>query len=169
MNLTLTNENDRELHALTDLIREEASRSTGWYAIGELLCKMSQFLEAVEVYQILLGHSVDENEKGFIYDQLAAAKSDQGEYRKAIKLYEIGLKIKQKILFPNHPHIAASYNNMGSAYLKIGQFSKEFTYYEKALDIQQRSLPTDHPDISMSYSNLGVLYDNISDYSRALS
>ncbi|CAF0977434.1 unnamed protein product [Adineta ricciae] len=169
VNLTLTNENDRELHVLTDLIREEVSGSTGWCAIGELLCKMSQFSKAEEVYQILLGHSVDENEKGYIYDQLAAAKADQGEYQKAINLYETGLKIKQKTLFPNHPHLAASYNNMGSAYLKIGQFSKAFAYYKKALDIQQRSLPTDHPDISMSYSNLGVLYDNMGDYSRALS
>ena len=36
-----------------------------------------------------------------------------GEYSKALSYYEKSLEIKQQSLPPNHPDLAASYNNIG--------------------------------------------------------
>ncbi|CAF4237845.1 unnamed protein product, partial [Adineta steineri] len=50
VNLTLTNENDKDLRILTDQIRQETfPDSKGWYRLGLLLIKMGQFTKAQEI------------------------------------------------------------------------------------------------------------------------
>ncbi|UJR07023.1 hypothetical protein I4U23_011311 [Adineta vaga] len=44
VDLTLTSDNDRELNALTECIREETQRSTGWLRLSQLMsCKNIQY------------------------------------------------------------------------------------------------------------------------------
>jgi tetratricopeptide (TPR) repeat protein len=169
VDLTLTNDNDRDLRALTDRMEEELKGSTGWDRLGSLLIKMKQSEKAKQVYEILLQQTTDQRERATFYNHLGLAKYNQGEYKEALALYEKSLAIKQQSLPPNHPDLASSYGNIGLVYDNMGDYSKALSSYEKTLAIQQQSLPPNHPDLASSYMNIGNVYYNMGDYSKALS
>jgi len=167
--LTLTSDNDKDLRALTDHIREETfSDSEGWYGLGSVLFKMGQSDKAQQVYELLLEQSADESEKALIYNQLAIVKNRPGEYKEAIEFYKKSLEIYKKTLPSDHPNLAKSYNNIGLVYHSMGEYSKALSYYEKAFEIQQQSLPSNDPDLASSYNNIGLADDNMGEYSKAL-
>jgi tetratricopeptide (TPR) repeat protein len=170
IDLTLTSDNDPQLHALTERMREETfSCDEGWRRLGELMIKIGQFNKAEELYEILLKQTSDEGEKGFLFNQLGRVKVDQGKYEEAIGFYEKALEIRQKTLPANHPDFATSYNNIGGVYKNMGEYSKALSSHEKALEIRQKTLPANHPDLATSYDTNGSVFDNMREYSKALS
>jgi tetratricopeptide (TPR) repeat protein len=168
--LSLTSDNDKDLHALTESIRKETSPdSKGWYRLGQLLLKMGHPDKAHEVYEVMLRQASNESEKGVIYHQLGQILYKQGQYKEAITYYEHSLAIKQKTLPPTHLNLSGSYNNIGLVYAKMGEYSKALSSHEKALEIRQKTLPSTHPELASSYNNIGLVYDNMGEYSKALS
>ncbi len=167
--LTLTSDNDQQLHSLTQRIREETNGLTGWHRLGKLMIALGQFDKAEILYEVLLKQAGDGTEKATIFHYLGQITEQQGKYEKAITIYEKGLEIMQKTLPENHSDLGASYNNIGSVYEKMGEYSKALSYYEKGLEIGQRVLPANHSDLGASYNNIGSVYDNMGEYSKALS
>jgi tetratricopeptide (TPR) repeat protein len=170
VDLILTGENDTQLHALTESMREETSSGAkGWLRLGQLMIKLGQFNKAEELYDILLNQTTNEREKSHLYHMLGMVNDGQGKYEEAIGFYKKSLEIQQKILPANHPDLATSYNNIGLVYKNMGEYSKALSYYEKDLEISQKTLPANHPDFAQSYNNIGMVYDNMGKYSKALS
>jgi hypothetical protein len=74
VDLTLTGDNDKDLHVLTDRIREEIyPHEKRWERLGLLLNKMGQSGKAQQVYEIPLEQTIDDSENGNIYEQLGHA------------------------------------------------------------------------------------------------
>jgi tetratricopeptide (TPR) repeat protein len=169
VDLTLTSDNDPQLHALTKCMQEETKGTTGWLRLGKLMIRLSHFDKAEELYEILLQQTTNEGGKAHLFYQLGWIKDDQGKYAEAIEFYEKALEISQKTLPANHPNLASSYNNIGTVYDNMGEYSKALSYYEKALEIKQKTLPANHPDLATSYNNIGLVYKNMGEYSKALS
>jgi tetratricopeptide (TPR) repeat protein len=170
VDLILTGDDDPQLHALTERMREETSSgSEGWFRLGELLIKLGQVNKAEELYDILLKQTTNDREKSHLYHMLGMVKTDQGKYEEAVGFYEKALEIYQKTLPANHPDLASSYNNIGSVYYNMGEYSKALSYFEKTLEIEQKTLPANHPDLATSYNNIGLVYGNMGEYSKALS
>ncbi len=169
VNLTLTGDNDPQLHALTKRMREETEGSTGWFRLGQLMIRLGQFNKAEDLYELLLKQSTNEDAKAHSFHQLGCTKYGQGNYLEAIGYYKKALEIKQKTLPVNHPSLATSYSNIGMVYTHISDCSKALSYYEKALAIYQKTLPANHPSLATSYNNIGMVYTDISDCSKALS
>jgi tetratricopeptide (TPR) repeat protein len=168
VNLTLTGENDN--HKLTSHIRKELSWTTGWSRLGDILIKLGESSKAEQLYKILLDEkaSSDKDRADYNY-QLGRVYDDMGEYSKALSSYERSLEIRKIALPPNHPSLAASYNNIGSVYRNMGEYSKALSSYERSLEIYKIALPPNHPDLAASYNNIGSVYDNMGEYSKALS
>ena len=155
--LSLTSDNDPDLRALTDRMREETEGSTGWHQLGKLLLKMGQPAKAQQVYEIMLQQSSsDDSEKAAVFHHLGWAKDVQGEYEEALTFYEKSVKIKQKISPPNYPDLANSYNGIGGVYYSMGEYPKALSSHEKALAIRQQSLPPNHPHLASSYGKHGI-------------
>jgi tetratricopeptide (TPR) repeat protein len=169
VDLTLTSDNDPQLHALTKCISDDTNEPTGWLRLGKLMIKLAQFNKAEELYEILLEQTTDESKKGHIFYQLGWIKNGQGEYAEALTFYEKALEIEQNTLSPNHPDLASSYNNIGLVYDNMGEYSKALSYYEKALEIKEKTLPPNHPSLATSYNNIGLVYKKMGEYSKALS
>jgi tetratricopeptide (TPR) repeat protein len=168
--LTLTGDDDPQLHALTECMRDETSSDyKGWHRLGKLMIKLGQFNKAEELYGILLKQTTNKGEKRHLFSQLGRIKHNQGKYAEAIGFHKKSISIKQKILSPNHPDLATSYACHGSVYDNMGEYSKALSYYEKALEIKQKTHPANHPNLATSYSHIGLVYDNMGKYSKALS
>jgi tetratricopeptide (TPR) repeat protein len=168
VDLTLTNDNDRDLRLLTQRIREEIPGS-GWFRLGTLLREMGHYEKAEEVYKALLDQTTDENQQATLSSALALVKADQGEYQEAIKLHEKKLEIYKKTLHPHDLSLAISYSNIGDIYREMRQYSEALSNSEKALLIGQQLLPPNHPTLAIFYHNLATVHDRIGDCSKALS
>jgi Tfp pilus assembly protein PilF len=170
VDLTITSDNDPQLHALTETMRKEtASAHKGWHRLGELMIKVGQFGKAEELYRIILQQTTAEIETASIFDQLGWIKDNQGEYAEAVGFYEKSLEILQKALPENHPDLATSCNHIDGVYLKMSENSKALSFYERDLEISEKILPANHPDLAISYNNIGLVYKNMGEYSKALS
>ena len=167
--LTLTSDDDKDLHVLTDHIRKESECLNGWNRLGELLLKMGQAEKAQQVYEILLEETSEENEKARIYHQLGKTKYYLGEFMEALTFYEKALEIQQQSFLLNHLDLAKFYNNIGVVCYNMGEYSKALSYYQKALELKQQSLPPNDPDLASSYNNIGLIYDNMGNYSKGLA
>jgi tetratricopeptide (TPR) repeat protein len=170
VNLTEVSDYDTQLHALTERIRKETlPNAQGWHRLGRLFIQHGQLNKAEEMYLELLDQATEENQKAFIYYHLGSIKSDQGEYREAVKFYEKSIEIDKELFFSNNPRFIAPYSGIGQAYSKMGECSKALTYYEKAHKIAEEALPKTDPGLATSYNNIGSVYSKMGEYSKALS
>ncbi|CAF4657407.1 unnamed protein product [Rotaria socialis] len=122
--LTITGDNDPQLSALTNHIKEEVQGSTGWRRMGKLMLQVGHFDEAEELYNELLENASTDSDRAFIYYELGRVKWQQGQYEKEITFYEKSLKINEKILSTNDPILSAIYNNIALAYQNMGGYLK---------------------------------------------
>jgi tetratricopeptide (TPR) repeat protein len=167
--LTLTGDNDPQLHALTERMREETKGSTGWLRLGKLMVKLAQYDKAEDLHKMLLAQTTNEREKGDIYYQLGLIQYYQGKNANAMTCYEHSLQFREKTLTSEHPDVAECYNDISLVYHNMGEHSKALSSHEKAHQIYQKTLPANHPDLATSYNNIGGVYDKMGEYSKALS
>lgn len=166
--LTLTNSRNKQLSALTELLRDETRGSTGWHRLGMLLIKLGKYDKAEQVYQALFNTNKDENEKALFYHQLGLVKRNQGNYEEALASYKNALDIYQNNRSSDDFDLAAIYNNIGQVYNNMGNYKEALSYYEKSLEIYKHSLAEDHPTLAILYNNIGFVYKNLGEYPCAL-
>ncbi|CAF4842486.1 unnamed protein product, partial [Rotaria socialis] len=82
--LTITGDNDPQLSALTNRIKEKVQGSTGWRRMGKLMLQVGHFDECEELYNELLENASTDSDRAFIYYELGRVKWQQGQYEKEI-------------------------------------------------------------------------------------
>lgn len=166
--LTLTNSKNKQLSALTELLREETYGSSGWHRLGMLMIKLGEFDRAERVYRTLSDMNPDDNEKALLCHQLGLIKRNQGEYSQALVSYQTALDIYERTRLPDDLDLATTYNNIGQVYHNMGEYAKALSHYEKSFAMYERKLPADHPSLAASYNNIGLIHRNLGDYTKAL-
>jgi tetratricopeptide (TPR) repeat protein len=191
VNLTLTSDNDPELHALTKHIRNETfPHKEGWYRLGGLLLKLAEFDQAQQVFEVMLEQISDEHEKANIYHMLGIVKYGEGEYEEAVRFYEKSIEINKKILPPTHPDLIASYTNIGVVYDKMVKYSKTASSildgnidlmndnmddyskalfsFENGLQVLQQTFSADPRSLATFYDRYGSVYEKLGNHQKAL-
>ncbi|WP_165742136.1 tetratricopeptide repeat protein, partial [Candidatus Thiosymbion oneisti] len=79
-----------------------------------------------------------------------------GDYRAAKDYSEQALASDLSAYGEDHPHVAASRNNLGMAWEALGEYRKAIGYYEQALASDLNSYGEDHPRIATIRNNLGL-------------
>jgi tetratricopeptide (TPR) repeat protein len=82
----------------------------------------------------------------------------QGRYADAEPLYQRALALTERLLGPEHPHTAASLNNLAELYRSQGRYAEAEPLCQRALALRERVLGPDHPDIAASLDHLAGLY-----------
>ena len=169
VDLTLTNDDDKELRTLTDTIRTETVGTNRWDKLGRLLIDINQLDKAEELYFTLLQQVSEPFETAVYCHRLVTIKVNQGDHKTADQYAAKSLEICQKTLPANHPDLASSYGSMARVYSDMGEYSKALLFYEKNLEICQKTLPANHPSLATCYGNMAGVYRAMGEYSRALS
>jgi tetratricopeptide (TPR) repeat protein len=167
--LKLTSDDDEQLRQLTESFELEIERSTGWDRIGRLLIKVNKLDKAKAVYENLLKHASNENDRAHYYHQLGYIQDDMGDYPTALSLYKRALSIQEVTVPQSPPDLAASHSSIGGVYDMMGDYSQALLSHKEALAIKERALPSNHPSIATSHNNIGLVYYNMNDYPNALS
>jgi tetratricopeptide (TPR) repeat protein len=95
------------------------------------------------------------------------AYNEAGRYSEAEPLYKRSLQIREKVLGPEHPDVAASLNNLALLYRDQGRYPEAEPLYKRSLEIVEKVLGPEHPDVATSLNNLAELYRNQGRYSEA--
>lgn len=170
VDLTLTGDDDSELRALTECIREETfPRQEGWYRLGQVLIKLGEFKKAEQVYNALLHQTSHTFSTDGIYFHLGWIKDNQGEYEQAVSYYEKSAEIIGNTLPINYYELAFIYNNTGLVYNKMSEYEKALDFHTRALGIRQNKYLSNDGNLATSYNNIGRVYHNMGKYSQALS
>ncbi|HEX8539132.1 MAG TPA: tetratricopeptide repeat-containing protein kinase family protein, partial [Cystobacter sp.] len=90
-----------------------------------------------------------------------------GRYEEARLKHEHALALRQKLLGPEHPLVAASYNNLGVVLAELGQFEEARASYDRALQLRRKTQGKDHPLVALSYSNLGTVLAELGRHEEA--
>ena len=158
--LASTNDDDKDLKQLSDYVRNDIGKGSGWYRLGHLMIRIGYFNEAEEIYQTLLERTPqsDSTDRARLYNQLAIAKHYRGEYQEALVYYHKKLEIEKNSAFVYPPYLATTYNNIASIYLNLGQYTEALAFYHETLKIEENFLPSDSPDLATTYNNIGVAH-----------
>jgi tetratricopeptide (TPR) repeat protein len=82
-------------------------------------------------------------------------------------LYQRALALYERVLGPDHPHVATSLHNLAALYRAQGRYDQAEPLYQRALGIRERVLGPEHPDVAQSLNNLARLYQAQGRYGAA--
>jgi tetratricopeptide (TPR) repeat protein len=102
-----------------------------------------------------------------LLDQAAIYLDDHALYPQAELLFQQALAIREKVLPPEHAHIASSLNNLGWLYQTQGKYEQAEPLFKRSLAIREKTLGPEHPTTANSLNNLAVLYRNEGKYEQA--
>ena len=89
---------------------------------------------------------------------------DNAQPASAMERFETALRIRESILGPDDPFIAASLNTVALAYTESGELTQAYETHQKAIDIRLR---TNSDRIGNSYSNMASTLLRMGDPDRA--
>ncbi|XP_044175421.1 uncharacterized protein LOC114947820 [Acropora millepora] len=90
-----------------------------------------------------------------------------GTFEEGKRHFECSLTLKRQLLGPQHPKVAASYNNLATVLLGQGDLKQAKEYLERALAMRQQTLGPQHPDIATFYNNLASVLSGQGDLRQA--
>ena len=100
-------------------------------------------------------------------NERAIKLGNAGRYSEAEPLYKQSLAIREKVLGPNHPDVAATLNGLAELYRALGRYTDAEPLYKRSLAIREKSLGPDRSEVAESLNNLGLLYDAQARYADA--
>ena len=82
--------------------------------------------------------------------------------------HERALALREKILGPDHPDVAASLAAVANALWAMGDYPRSREVTERALVLREKILGPDHPELGKSMNNLASVLAELGEYRRAL-
>lgn len=101
---------------------------------------------------------VSELDRAADLSRRAAQQRNAGDIDAALALQTEALAIRERILGPNHPDVAATLNNLAALYAARDQYAAAEPLLVRALTIREQTLGADAPLTAQSMSNLALLY-----------
>ena len=83
---------------------------------------------------------------------MATLRCDQGEYDRALPLYEECLAKRKRVLGDHHPFTLTSLNNLAALFKSKGEYDRALPLYEECLAKSKRVLGDEHPDTKNTQS-----------------
>src|SRR2546425_9100205 len=88
----------------------------------------------------------------------AAAIRSAGKFSQAAPLVQRALAIRERILGPEHPDVAASLDNLAGLYRDQGKYAEAEPLYRRALAIGEKALGRERAGWAASLNNVAGLY-----------
>jgi len=98
-----------------------------------------------------------------LLDRAGSYFQGRAAYAQAANLFRDALAKREKALGPEHPHTAASLNNLGTLLDDQGDLAGARPLFERALAIHEKALGQEHPGSAMILNNLAFLLEKEGD------
>ncbi len=97
----------------------------------------------------------------------AAILTAQGRFDDALPEFRTGLRERERALGVDHPLVASSYNNLGSALVELGRYDEALEALEHARSIWERSHGPRHPLVATALNGIGAVLEQVGRYDEA--
>jgi tetratricopeptide (TPR) repeat protein len=156
---------ERELRAAYFLGRELAHREVAYEAASLLVVavghRLARYDEAQEwsrhAQAELVGTGSDLDRANLLFN-LGRVLWKQGRYEEAAAHQHQARIIRERLLGPVHPDVAASLNGLGEVSRLRGHFEEAAHYYRQAIEVYEQTLGQDYPRLAYPLNNLGLVY-----------
>jgi tetratricopeptide (TPR) repeat protein len=91
----------------------------------------------------------------------------QGQYGKALPLWQEGLKWCREVLGEANPEIASIYNGIANNLRDRGKYAEAGPLYQKALEVRRKVLGEEHPATAYSYNGVALSLDGQGKFAEA--
>ena len=102
-------------------------------------------------------------------DQILPKLYSEGRYETAIPLAQRALAIRERLMDPNHPDVAASLSNLAVLYKAWGAYERAELLFQRALAIREQVLGPNSPEVATVLNRLGELYQAQGAYTYCMS
>ncbi|HWB78887.1 MAG TPA: tetratricopeptide repeat protein [Nannocystaceae bacterium] len=92
----------------------------------------------------------------------------QARYDEAFDRYREALELQQRLLGPDDPQVAMTYNHMGNVKIMQNDLATAREYVLRSYDVRRRVLGERHPKVAASINNLAVIAGIQNDHDDAL-
>src|SRR3989440_162250 len=92
---------------------------------------------------------------------------ERAQYAEAEPLLRSALVIRERVLEPEHPAIAASLNTLAELYRSQGWYMQAESFYQRALALREKAPGPGHPDTASTLHQLAELYLMLGRYQHA--
>ena len=124
-----------------------------------------QYLELLENTMGLA--DIGKDDLAYYLSKAAQLYHSLGNYVRSPE-YKKDLEILEQNLPPDHPDLAASYDNTMYKCRPLEYYETAREYYTRAIRIWEQILPPYHPKLAIRYDVVGHAYRNFGDYETAL-
>jgi len=93
----------------------------------------------------------------------------RGYYEDAEKYYERSRAVWEKLLGPDHLHLAPSFTHLARVAYDAGNYTKAEAMFQKALSLSEKGLGPDHTGITYHLNDLAMLYCTTGEYAKGES
>ena len=90
-----------------------------------------------------------------------------GEYVEARGQYERALEIREAILGPDHPEVAAVLVNLGDTHWRRGEYAEAIELFTRALAISEAAFGSEHPELMSNLNGLGLVRRRMGAFAEA--
>ncbi|MCE5319465.1 MAG: tetratricopeptide repeat protein, partial [Parachlamydia sp.] len=145
--------------------------ATNQLRLGQLFFQLAEYPQVKECVRkaMNLGFRLNEQEVISQANNLQGLICEkEGDAKKAIQYYKDALKIGIKVYGDEHPDVASSLNNLGSAWQDLGDAKKAIRYCEKALRIYKKVFGDEHPNMAISLNYIGSAWYDLGDAKKAI-
>jgi tetratricopeptide (TPR) repeat protein len=92
---------------------------------------------------------------------------EHARYAEAEAFYQHSLRIREQVLGPVHPDVAAPLNGLAALYAEQGKYAEAEPLYQRALRIWEQALEPDDPLVASPLNGLAALYREQGKYAEA--
>lgn len=121
--------------------------------IRRYLYERENYVQALDMLAVAIKSFADKNTLAYAsaIELFGLLHLDNAQPTSALERFEDSLKIRESILGPDDPFIAASLNTIAIAYTELDMLKEAYDTHQKAIDIR---LPAQIDRIGNSYSNM---------------
>jgi tetratricopeptide (TPR) repeat protein len=85
----------------------------------------------------------------------------------AREIAERAIAIKEKLLGPDHPGVAASLNHLGNVLIAREEYAGAKAAFERSLAVREKALGPNDPAVATTLSNLAIVHQDMGEYAAA--
>ncbi len=151
-----------------DLVVMSRSLSVLAQVVGQRQQRLKEIEPLEPVVQALAETTGDELTQATAFNSLGTLLVSRGKYPQGWDAFSRSAALREKVLGPNHPLVAASLNNLAIAAWWMGKYEESALQAERALAIQEKALGPEHPDVLGMLMNAAIMLVDLGKYDEAL-
>ncbi len=103
-----------------------------------------------------------------VLDALAAVYFQRGDYPEAVRTFERGIAIGERVYGPDHPLLAERLQNLATALVATGEPARALRTFERAAAVTEASEGSDGSNLIHIHNGWGAAWEGIGEAGRAL-